>query len=1728
MKCARKIQKTGTTTESWVDKLQALLQQPEDLALESLLGHEFHFGDFLESSGHDHDATRVAVRLLANVCTSPTVAPQALELASAVAFSDSFMIMGLTALLAHHTCNIRETPSSDVVDVLRNLVQLLQHLHSCLPATTSDRLVILVPSIMKLWTTLQEVSDPPEDVGVGLSKLEEAKNMFLAESHARTMVAQERAHVSQPQGDFRDTPIVPTASELLSAGKPFLRPNLVRGAYRDLDHYLDVQYRLLREDFVRPLREGLQKFLETGMRCTRIENMNVYKDAHVGEARVTAAAIIHPVYFDPARFRKVAWERTKRFMNGTLLILSNDGFETVHFATVVHRNPECLKKGTLTVVFDELFVETVACEAYTMLETQAYFEAYKHNLEALKTISSLPFYDYIVKASSTTNAPAYLKDETKFDLSPLCTCSHPENVINVLNEDKWLTLKDLELDPSQLDAVKSSLLKEFSVIQGPPGTGKTYVGLKIVEVLLRNISVWRGKGLPILVVCYTNHALDQFLEHVLKTTKSIARVGGRCSSEPLERYTLTNRRRLFGGRVLRETCRRTQTCLNFLSQRMSDIYAVRCTIQDLEAYMSADVLRSFEQWCYPASYNFSDWLELAALREEFFKGFADRIIEPKEVVEEDNFDMQDISKHCREDDDRLYSADISGALAGIEDEHPDALEQAWCQYGYKLVSNPDAVKDDYYVMNVWCLSFRERWRLYRYWASKAIEDIQMKITMDKAVLKKEKKTASQDSVTDDLDCLEGVFLVGMTTTGAAKHRELVRQLQPTVVIVEEAAEVLEAHIATSLAPATKHLILIGDHKQLRPSNSVYELSVRYKMEVSLFERMIDNGTICHQLQVQHRMRPNFVKLLVPNFYDNLDSSAHVKSFEDIRGIDGNMFFINHTINEDRLDTKSHSNRHEAELVLGLADYLLNQGYDPTEITILTTYKGQMFLMRDLAATKKCKTVYITCVDNFQGEENDIILLSFVRSNPEKKVGFIKIPNRICVSLSRARKGVYCTGNFDIIGESSQVWKNIVKELKCQNAIGNELKLRCPNHPDTATLVRSAKDFLNVPEGGCDRPCKTRLECGHSCGLPCHGYNTEHAGVVCKKKCERKCRNGHTCKRACFEICGLCDVLVSTQIEKCGHTCEIPCHELTRYPRCSLPCDRLLPCGHRCNSMCRDYYCTEWCVVPVRKTCEYGHDQEVPCAMTAYYWCEANCTKVLACGHHCHNECGEPCSDWCIELKEMERECGHKLSLACYQTRLAYYLEAPCKLPCTKKLPCGHTCSLLCHESCGAERCEIQVTATLPCGHQKVVSCHVHTKITSLKDKPDEMMAYVQEMGERLTCRKSVPTSCTSGHRLMAQCHALRDGKAPRNHCYKRCNAKLSCGHNCAASCRTCFDLGNNGHVPCIEICKKRLDCGHQCMKKCCEPHSCDVPCSQRLPCGHTCKGICSQPCTICERPCKTVCGHGRCRKPCGHPCPPCPMPCLWNCGHAKCSALCSEPCTRTSEDIPCPKKLPCGHRCLGFCGEPCPSLCRVCNRAQYWHLTKEREARFVVLMDCGHSVPERMLAEAFTQTKKKHSARCPLCGCRITFNFRYQAAVREYMEDLQKRKKQVYDSAREFHKTLDSTLPEDAFPSRDASSTAHDDDAQATTQQHDRTQATVAQSSVWNSDSEQKYYSGEAFYTSRPGSKIRSSHRNAGMSFEHRTHSARHHFERRPRNLQERFLGRDFRWHPYERWPPRY
>lgn len=130
-----------------------------------------------------------------------------------------------------------------------------------------------------------------------------------------------------------------------------------------------------------------------------------------------------------------------------------------------------------------------------------------------------------------------------------------------------------------------------------------------------------------------------------------------------------------------------------------------------------------------------------------------------------------------------------------------------------------------------------------------------------------------------------------------------------IVIVEEAAEVLESHIICSLTADCQHLIMIGeyciedhlklkmihssfsnlgDHQQLRPSVNVHQLATKYHLNVSLFERLIMGGMKAVRLGVQHRMRPEIARLIVPAVYAQLENHSSVYGHPHIPGMQNDV------------------------------------------------------------------------------------------------------------------------------------------------------------------------------------------------------------------------------------------------------------------------------------------------------------------------------------------------------------------------------------------------------------------------------------------------------------------------------------------------------------------------------------------------------------------------------------------------------------------------------------------------------------------------------------------------------------------------------------------------------------------------------------------------------------------------------------------------------------------------
>jgi superfamily I DNA and/or RNA helicase len=205
----------------------------------------------------------------------------------------------------------------------------------------------------------------------------------------------------------------------------------------------------------------------------------------------------------------------------------------------------------------------------------------------------------------------------------------------------------------------------------------------------------------------------------------------------------------------------------------------------------------------------------------------------------------------------------------------------------------------------------------------------------------------------------------LTSTAAAMHRNILQRLGSPVYLIEEAGELLESQVLACLHKNVQHLIMIGDEAQLRPKVNSFTLESKYNFAISMFERLVKSGIRKSELRTQLRMRPQISELIKP-FYDGLQDHQRVFEYPNVSGVVGNVCFISHKQKEDSKITRSKSNTFEANFVVNLTEYLLHQPeYSSKDITIITPYKGQMFLIRTKLWTKNIKTVRVVTVDDYQ-------------------------------------------------------------------------------------------------------------------------------------------------------------------------------------------------------------------------------------------------------------------------------------------------------------------------------------------------------------------------------------------------------------------------------------------------------------------------------------------------------------------------------------------------------------------------------------------------------------------------------------------------------------------------------------------------------------------------------------------------------------------------------------------
>lgn len=298
--------------------------------------------------------------------------------------------------------------------------------------------------------------------------------------------------------------------------------------------------------------------------------------------------------------------------------------------------------------------------------------------------------------------------------------------------------------------------------------------------------------------------------------------------------------------------------------------------------------------------------------------------------------------------------------------------------------------------------------------------------------------------------INSIRVIGATCNHIGSARYAKYDFQFDYVIMDESGK---ATVSESLVPIVmgKKLILVGDHRQLRPmltSNKKVESWLRetfnteshefesfdeYFNRPSLFEQVIENIPEEYKTQLTEcrRCAGLTVELTSKSFYEPMGDKPIVSVRQGEKNqhefpfaVDTSLLFIDiHSEHESKKDSNGSSyNEYSAEIIsqflLKLSQYDVATKYS---YGIISGYKAQHAKLRKSIYQKSSElhslmpnedTFTISVIDRFQGLERDVVIVDLVKSGVDLNLGFLEVPNRINVALSRQKKLLVIVGDYN--------------------------------------------------------------------------------------------------------------------------------------------------------------------------------------------------------------------------------------------------------------------------------------------------------------------------------------------------------------------------------------------------------------------------------------------------------------------------------------------------------------------------------------------------------------------------------------------------------------------------------------------------------------------------------------------------------------------------------------------
>lgn len=316
----------------------------------------------------------------------------------------------------------------------------------------------------------------------------------------------------------------------------------------------------------------------------------------------------------------------------------------------------------------------------------------------------------------------------------------------------------------------------------------------------------------------------------------------------------------------------------------------------------------------------------------------------------------------------------------------------------------------------------------------------------------------EKKITQDLLVNADVVLSTLHGAGSNELYNIYKTLEFSVenplfdtIIIDEVSQSLEPQCWIPLVNhlGCRRLVIAGDNQQLPPSvDSAKEVQSPRKMgkqiadlEKTLFDRLIanhDGDEYRKMLNVQYRMNHNIMEFPSKTLYDgHLKAGESVETIllSDLSGVkatdetsvpciwyDTQGGDFPEQIDEDSSSNMNVSNgsKFNDMEILVVTDHiqkLISAGLKQDQIGVISPYSAQVSSIKRLLSKLYPDSIEVSTIDGFQGREKEAIIVSLVRSNDQREVGFLNDFRRLNVAMTRPKRQLCVIGDMELLQQS---------------------------------------------------------------------------------------------------------------------------------------------------------------------------------------------------------------------------------------------------------------------------------------------------------------------------------------------------------------------------------------------------------------------------------------------------------------------------------------------------------------------------------------------------------------------------------------------------------------------------------------------------------------------------------------------------------------------------------------